>query len=43
MDEVDNAGTRRDPAEDLTSYRDPEARLHERLAEVVRVLALAEK
>ncbi len=43
MDEVDNAGTRRDPAEDLTSDRDPEARLHERLAEVVRVLALAEK
>ena len=43
MNEADNAGNIEGPAEDLTSDRDPEQRLRERLAEVVRVLALADE
>lgn len=43
MDEADSAGELKGPSEDLTSDRDPEQRLRERLAEVVRVLALADE
>lgn len=43
MDEVDSAGNTWGPAGGLTSDRDPEQRLRERLAEVIRVLALAEE
>jgi len=43
MDELDNGGNLEGPADDLTSERDPEQRLRECTAELVRILAQAEE